>query len=116
MEQISTFFTSFKMSERSGTKRKRHDSREKVKPKPVPEAEKPKTDLVKTKLELVKTEPESVVKKEEFSDDEETPLTKVKAEPNLELSRQCPYLDTIDRNLLDFGKTRNCSPLNKPPS
>ena len=88
------------MSERSGTKRKRHDSSENVKPKQVPEAE-------KSKSERVKIEPESVVKKEEFSDDEETPGVKVKVEPNLELSRQCPYLDTIDRNVLDFGKTIN---------
>jgi hypothetical protein len=42
--------------------------------------------------------------KEEIDEDEEMkPLPRVKNELNQDLSRQCPYLDTIDRNVLDFG-------------
>jgi hypothetical protein len=99
------------MSERSGTKRKRHENgdtskgkdkkseREKVKPN----SEKVKPDPEKVKPVPEKVKPEPVVKYEEFSDDDETPIVKVKVEPDPEQSRQCPYLDTIDRNVLDFG-------------
>lgn len=43
--------------------------------------------------------------KEEMDEDEEMkPMPRIKNELNEDLSRQCPYLDTIDRNVLDFGK------------
>ena len=50
------------------------------------------------------------VKNEEFSDDDETPLSKAprrnpdKNGGGLKMSKKCPYLDTIDRTVLDFGK------------
>ncbi len=106
------------MSERSGTKRKRHENgdsskgkekkteREKVKPDPEKakaDREKVKAEAEKVKPDPEKVKPEPVVKNEEFSDDDETPFVKVKVEPDPEQSRQCPYLDTIDRNVLDFG-------------
>ena len=92
------------MSERSGTKRKRHENGDSSKGKDKKsDREKVKPDPEKVKPEPEKIKPEPVVKNEEFSDDHEIPFVKVKVEPNPEQSRQCPYLDTIDRNVLDFG-------------
>jgi len=52
------------------------------------------------------------VKEETFSDDEEeTPLAKKarKAQEDAELATQCPYLDTINRQVLDFDFEKLCS-------
>ena len=39
-------------------------------------------------------------------DDDQVPHSKLlKKDVKSEMSRQCPYLDTIDRNVLDFGKS-----------
>jgi hypothetical protein len=96
------------MSERTSSKRKRHENGESSKSKVKPDPERVKE--VKPDPERVKeVKPESVklhselVKKEEFSDDDETPNVQVKVESNPGQSRECPYLDTIDRNVLDFG-------------
>ena len=65
--------------------------------------------VAKIKPEGVKVEPEAVadlptVKSEDLSDDDESPSARIKKEVDPEQSRQCPYLDTIDRNVLDFGE------------
>jgi len=55
---------------------------------------------------------ETAVKSESFSDDEDTPLKPHKPRKDRDtsdLSTQCPYLDTIDRHLLDFDFEKLCS-------
>ena len=87
------------MSEKTGIKRKHErngDSpKSKIKPEPV---------SVKVEPGPKPTPDTTGVKSEEFSDDDEIPNALVKKEMDPEQSRQCPYLDTIDRNVLDFGK------------
>ncbi len=49
---------------------------------------------------------------EEEDDDEEIPLRRKvmrSAEESASLSTQCPYLDTIDRHVLDFDFEKLCS-------
>ena len=103
-----TFLKEFKiefeiMSEKTGSKRKREEKRDgsASKVKPDPEKKKPEREPAQPGASLVKSE---AWKREDFSDDDESPSVKVKVELNPEQSRQCPYLDTIDRNVLDFGK------------
>jgi len=67
------------------------------------------SDHNEKKQMVIKNEPnfksEFEVKEDfDYDDDDEKPLPRVKVEQNQDLSRQCPYLDTIDRNVLDFGK------------
>lgn len=80
------------MSEKTGLKRKLDD-------------ENGDKSAAKIKPEAVKVEPElPKLKAEDLSDDDESPSARIKKELDPEQSRQCPYLDTIDRNVLDFGE------------
>ena len=92
------------MSERTSSKRKRHENGESSKSRIKPDPERVKVESEKVKPQTLKSDPDpELVKREEFSDDDETPNVQVKVEPNPGQSRECPYLDTIDRNVLDFG-------------
>jgi len=47
---------------------------------------------------------------DEESDDDDTPVYKQSVkQPKVEFSHQCPYLDTIDRGVLDFDFEKLCS-------
>ena len=49
-------------------------------------------------------------KVEEMDSDEESPFEqKPKTSSTTEMSRHCPYLDTIDRSVLDFDFEKLCS-------
>merc|ERR1719430_3004437 len=48
------------------------------------------------------------LKRKEIEDDDEVASAALK-QPKIEFSRQCPYLDTIDRGVLDFDFEKLCS-------
>ena len=48
--------------------------------------------------------------KREFEDsDDESPADRKRVKPEARISRHCPYLDTIDRGVLDFDFEKLCS-------
>jgi len=67
---------------------------------------------VKIDNENEKVESKDVLKRsfDEHDSDDESPGAKiVKKQPKIEFSHHCPYLDTIDRGVLDFDFEKLCS-------
>ena len=67
---------------------------------------------VKIDNENEKVESKDVLKRsfDENDSDDESPGAKiVKKQPKIEFSHHCPYLDTIDRGVLDFDFEKLCS-------
>ena len=49
------------------------------------------------------------LKREMGDSDDESPADRKKIKPEARISRHCPYLDTIDRGVLDFDFEKLCS-------